>query len=115
MSTTLTSNGQGLDAEFHDAPPPETLDLEIDVHYQAQHVTVLHLKEPTGKQMRLAERELANGGNPASLRQYQMRLVASVANVPMEVIEAMPVSKINEAFSFLSPFIARGLATGVSL
>lgn len=105
-------NGADLSGEFKEPPPPATLELEVDVTFHAQHITVLRLKEPTGKQMRRAEQELVSGPNAHTLRMFQMRLIAEVANVPFEVIDQVPVSKLNQAMDFLSLIMDAGRETG---
>lgn len=92
---------------------PATMDLEVDVHFHAQHITVLHLKEPTAKQYRNAQRELVNGTTSFSNWNSHMRLIAEVANVPMEVVEQLPASKVIVARDFLERIMAAGLPTGL--
>ena len=117
-------NGASIDGAMHVAgsafhqiegeaePPPRTLDLDIDVMWHAQHITRLHLQEPTMKQMEAAERELGNSPTPSQFRRFQIALVAAVARVDKQVVEQMPVSQAQEAFNFLSRLLARGQQTG---
>lgn len=107
--------GNGAALEFR-AEPAKTKDLEVDVMFGAQRVTVLHLKEPTAQQQYLAERELSTTdprtARPAEWRMFMMVLVAGVANVPLDVIKALPVTKLEEAFDFLGTIRGIGQATG---
>jgi Phage tail assembly chaperone proteins, E, or 41 or 14 len=95
--------------------PPRTKDLEVDVMFKAQHITSLHLKEPTAKQQWMAERELSTRieqAPPHQVRKFMMVLIGGVANVPQEVIDQLPVTKLEEAFDFLLSLRDTGPATG---
>jgi hypothetical protein len=92
-----------------------TWDMPIDVKCNSQHVTRLHLKEPNGRQIEAAEKEIVVGGanvTPYMMRRYQITLIAQVARVPREVVESMPVSQIEEAFGFLSGLLNPGQRIG---
>jgi hypothetical protein len=94
---------------------PLTKDLEVDVTYHAQHITSLHLKEPTAKQQWIAEKELSTQihlAPPHQVRRFMIILVAGVSNRPVEVIEALPVTKLEEAFDFLASLRDTGPPTG---
>jgi hypothetical protein len=86
-------------------PPPDQLDLEIDVTFQKRRFTSLHLEEPTILAIERAERML-NVPPPAitalHIRQYQIELVAAVAKVPREVVLELRHSELTRAFDFLS-------------
>ena len=74
--------------EIEQEPPlPRTLDIDIDITFQKKRFTSLHLEEPTAKQLERAEIEL-NTASPTAytMRRYQIALVASVAQVPREVV-----------------------------
>ena len=113
MSDYRPGNGAG-NGEFHTIEPePERVrDMEIDVMWHSQHITRLHLQEPTGRQVETAEKELIGGPNAYTLRRYQITLIAQVAKVDRQVVESMPVSQIEEAFDFLGGLLARGRQTG---
>jgi hypothetical protein len=94
---------------------PRTRDLDVDVSYHAQHITSLHLKEPTAKQQWMAEKELSTRielAPPHQVRRFMMVLIAGVANVPQEVIDQLPITKLEEAFDFLVSLRDTGPATG---
>jgi hypothetical protein len=93
---------------------PRVLDIEIDppVEWNGKTYNVLHLKEPTGRQVERAEGELTANSNFQSLRKYQFALLSLVSGVPRQVIEQMRITQINEGTDFLRPFISGGQETG---
>ena len=96
-------------------PQARTLDMDIDVTFQKKRFTSLHLGEPTAKQLERAELEL-NTANPTAytMRRYQIALVASVAQVPREVVLELKFSQLNEAFDFLADLLDRSRKDGES-
>lgn len=106
-------NGTGrLAPEFggptHEPDGVETeLDLDIDppIEWNGETYKVLHLVEPTGKQIHQAEAVLTQG-NYQALRMYQFALISIVTKTPRPVIESMRISQINRAMRFLRPYIA---------
>lgn len=94
---------------------PRTLDLDIDVTFQKKRFTSLHLEEPTAKQLERAEIEL-NTANPTAytMRRYQIALIASVAQVPREVVLELRYTQLNEAFDFLSDLLDRSRKDGAT-
>jgi hypothetical protein len=106
--------GNGELPEFI-AERPRSKDLDVDVMFHAQHITSLHLKEPTAKQQWMAEKELSTRielAPPHQVRAFMIVLVMGVTNRPREVIESLPVSKLEEAFDFLLTLRDTGPATG---
>ena len=95
---------------------PRTLDLELDppIEYQGKTYTALHFEEPTTKQQRMSEQELAAGVNMLSLRNQQIALVSQCAGVPRQVIDMMRISQMVEAYNFLAPFSGAGPQTGAN-
>ena len=93
---------------------PRALDLELDppIDYQGKTYTTLHFEEPTTKQQRMSEQELAGGVNMLSLRNQQIALVSQCAGVPRNVVEMMRISQMVEAYNFLAPFSGGGPQTG---
>ena len=91
-------------AEAEDVEPlAATLDIEIDVEFAKKRFTVLHLREPKGKEIDAAERELnVTQPTPHHFRRYQLTMIARVAGVPMEVVGEVPISKLNRAWDFLA-------------
>jgi hypothetical protein len=96
-------------------PEPRTLDMDIDVTFQKKRFTSLHLEEPTAKQLERAEIEL-NTTSPTAytMRRYQIALVASVAQVPREVVLELKFSQLNEAFDFLADLLDRSRKDGAT-
>jgi len=104
------TSGNGLMPADDDLPA--TLDMEVDLKFHSQQITTLHLREPTAAQAETADKELAGGVNAHTLRRHQIALVAAVARVDRSVIGQLPVSQLEEAYSFLSRISARGRPTG---
>jgi Phage tail assembly chaperone proteins, E, or 41 or 14 len=102
-----------MDAEA-EAAAPRVLDLELDppVMFQKKPFAALHLEEPTGKMMERCEMELQGGVNAYSLRRAQITLIAAVAKVPREVVEAMPIGQIARAWDFLLKLLPAGQVIG---
>lgn len=91
-----------FDAAEPDVSDDASLDIEIDVHFQKKHFTVLHLEEPKAKHVEHAELELNTATpTPYNFRRYQIALVAGVAKVPREVILELPNSVLVRAWDFL--------------
>jgi hypothetical protein len=102
MMDALVDQFDAAEPEQQTADLPATLDLEIDVSFQKRHFTVLHLREPKGKEIERAEREL-NSVNltPYHFRKYQMALIAQVAKVPDEVVGELTNTQLRAAWLFL--------------
>ena len=117
MSEALIRQAHGGNGQLPDfiMETPRTKDIEVDVTYHSQRITSLHLKEPTAKQQWMAEKELSTRielAPPHQVRRFMMVLIGGVANVPQEVIEQLPVTKLEEAFDFLVSLRDTGQATG---
>ena len=82
---------------------PRTLDLTLDppIEWDSKFYDTLHLVEPTGRMLLLAEGELTGDLNPQKLRKFQIALISHGANVPRQVVERMGASQIREAYNFL--------------
>jgi hypothetical protein len=95
-------------------PPPATLDLELDppIEFQKKTFTVLHLREPRSGETQRALAELANGSNPYTQHRMATRLVAAVAQVPVEVVLKMPEGQVRRAMDFFERIGNAGQATG---
>jgi hypothetical protein len=112
---TISGNGVDLDSlEPIEVEPERVRDMAIDVKWKAQHITRLHLCEPTGAQFEKALVEIARGDDPHSIQRFKITLIAQVAKVPREVVEAMPISQIEEAADFLAPLLPGGRRTGAT-
>jgi hypothetical protein len=82
---------------------PRTLDLAIDppIEWDSKFYDTLHLREPTGRMLLLAEGELTGDLNPQKLRKFQIALISHGADVPRQVVERLPASLLREAYNFL--------------
>jgi Phage tail assembly chaperone proteins, E, or 41 or 14 len=102
--------------DARDPSVPLTRDIEIDppVEWNGKTYTTLHLEEPTTRQQKISEQELAGGVNMVTIRNQQIALVSQVSGVPRAVIEAMRISQMLEAYNFLAPYADAGPKTGVS-
>ena len=74
----------------------------------------LHLREPAFGEVRKAEGHLRAGLRPQAIRSYQMWLVTHVSGAPFQVIQKMPVSRLNEAAVYLQGFTLPGQRTGAT-
>lgn len=115
METTRTGNGVGSQMHALADANAVTKDLVIDPPIEwsdGKTYEVLHLQEPTGKQMEMAESELKAETNIYTLRRYQIALISHASKTPKGVIENMRISQIEEASSFLQRFTRGGRETG---
>ena len=107
------ANGNGEDlVPLEEEEPPSEMTMEIDVMFHAQHVTELHLREPTGKQYEKAIRELTNGNNPYTMERFKVTLIAESARVDRAIVEGMKKRQIEKAFDFLARLLGDGRITG---
>lgn len=74
--------------------------------------SAIALSEPTTGAIEAAERTLARGTNPASLRLYQSVLVTKCGDLPGSVISQLPVRIVDQAALFLQVFTKASQATG---
>lgn len=116
MSAALNGNGirPGMVEPTRNDELPQILVIEIDppIEWNGKTFAELRVEEPSGKAVRKAEQELAQGANFASLRSYQFALVSNATGVPVAVIEQMRISQIQQAADFLGRFMPGGLGTG---
>jgi hypothetical protein len=111
--TRLADDLDQADVSTDDSPPTSlTLVLDPPVEVDKKTFSSLHLVEPTGRQVQLAENEVGTQASFGAIRKYQFSLIARVGRVPVEVIHAMPISQINEAWGFLGPLVKGGPLTG---
>ena len=88
-------------------PPRLRLILAKPVTYRGKTYDRINLREPTGRQMETAAREInvpAGGITALHMRHYQTALIAAVARVPRPVVLAMRERDIQRAFDYLSGF-----------
>jgi hypothetical protein len=97
-----------------DAESAQEMDMDIDVMFHAQHITRLHLQEPTGAQYEKAMAELERSTSAYAMERFKITLIAQVARVDRAVVLGMKKSQIEAAFSFLSRLLDDGQKTGAS-
>ena len=102
----------GLDGEDHAGL--DTLELPVEPPVVINGVTYdcLALREPTLGDVRAAGSNLRNGATPDATRAYQICLVKSVSNWPLQAVELLPISVLNVAGMFCQNFLSVGLKTG---
>jgi len=101
MDAIIDQFDDAISTDEDAAGSPPTLDIEIDVTFQKKRFEVLHLREPKAKEVERAERELVRDALPHHFRLYQMRMIALVAQVPIEVVGELSHSQVMEAWRFL--------------
>lgn len=89
-----------------------TLDLEPPVVFGPNTYTELDLSEPKTGDVERAERELRGGLNSETLRKYQIVLVSKASGLGADVIQSLPIRKLDEASRYLQGFINPGRQTG---
>ena len=67
-------------------------------------VDQLELREPTTGEVEEAQRKLTANTSEA-MRAMQIHLIALVAELPRPIVEAMPISIINQGSRYLTGFI----------
>ena len=94
----------------------EELQTELEVHfdpalvYNGDSYDSVTVREPTAKQVQLAEAALKQSVNVATMREYQILLVSLVAGIKRGHAEQMPISKLNQLSAFVQGFIDGPLA-----
>ena len=104
-----------MDLPKYDLPEPELV-IEFDPPLKISNLECaqLTLREPTGAEVRAAEGHLRKGVTAETVRMYQMALIKAVSGSSQQVIDLMPISKINEAAEYLQGFVTPSQTTGNS-
>ena len=97
--------------EADDDPQPETLEIVPPISFAGQTYYEMVLREPLGHELRKA-RQLMTKATLFESRRGQMHLVSLVTGLPAPVIDAMPISLLNNASRSLARFIVAGRRTG---
>ncbi len=97
--------------ETKDLPDQITIALNPPVVFDQREYPQLVLREPRAGDVLLAEQQVKNSVNPWTIRNRQIHLIAKCADVPLPVIEKLPMRKYNQAWAFISPFFDAGLET----
>ncbi len=93
-----------------DLPPSLVID-GLDIEWNGQKCDAIELREPKMHEMRTAYHELKND-DAESMANFQIALVCAVSGKPKQIIERMSVSKMHEAFEYVSGFMNPGPTTG---
>ena len=110
----LSPDEAELDAVADLADLTKTIVIDPPLKFRGATYDTMVLAEPNGKMVRQAEAMLRNGGNVESLRRYQFLLISLVSKWPQDVLELLPITKLDEAGTFLSRFTRLGQPTGES-
>ena len=94
--------------------PPDTMTILLDppVAYGGGEVAELRLREPTGRQVREAERELGAEAPWVNAVAYELKLIGLVTGLPTAALDALPIGATNFAAAFLQEFIEAGADLG---
>jgi hypothetical protein len=87
-------------------PADRTLVIPINppIKHEGGEVSELKLREPTGKEMREAERKFDGGVTPETLSNFNAALISAVSGVPEEALNKLPVSIEQKAVDYLRGF-----------
>ena len=94
-----------------DLPISKVIDFDTPIEWASAKYDSIELREPKMKELSLAYGEL-KGNDAQAMAKFQMSLVCAVSGAPRQVIENMPISKMNEAFKYLQGFMEVGQETG---
>ena len=90
------------------AKPTLDAELVIDVSPRIEQagriLSQLELREPTTGEVEEAQRKLGATVNAATLRESQIHLVSLVSEMPRFMINALPISKLDQASRYLLGF-----------
>ena len=70
------------------------------------------LREPKAIHVKRAEAEL-KAMTPEAMRAYEFRLISEVSGIPIPALHEVPVSRLNEAATYLASFVEGGRVTAV--
>jgi hypothetical protein len=95
-----------IESEKVDRDPPPDLQIVIDPAVVVHNTTcdLLDLREPTGAEMDAAYIEMGLSPTSYGLRKFQIMLVARVSGLNRAIIEALPISVVNQATQYLMGF-----------
>jgi hypothetical protein len=87
-------------------PADRTLVIPINppIKHEGGEVSELKLREPTGKEMREAERKFDGGMTPEAVSNFEVALVGAVSGVPEVALNKLPVSVMRRASDFVRGF-----------
>jgi hypothetical protein len=97
--------------ERAELPDQVTISLSPPVVFDRRDYAQLVVREPRAGEVLMAEQQVKNSVNPWTIRNRQIHLIAKCSDVPLPVVEMLPMRKFNEAWAFISPFFTVGLET----
>lgn len=113
-----TGNGlhlPGQPVQGADEPPAWDMEINPEINWSnGQTYKVLHLREPTAKELRDAQEALPPatvGTSPQQGTDFQIVLVSKVTGAPRGVVEKLRFSELQKAFDFLAALMAGGQPT----
>ena len=108
----IEDGGEGSDDDESPPDGPVTLSLDAPITFLGASYGELDLREPLASEIRKARLLMRTAGSLFESRRAQMALVTSVSGLPAPVIDALPITKLNEAGRILSRFTMAGRPTG---
>jgi hypothetical protein len=93
-------------------PDTHVLTLDPPVELSNRTVSELFLREPTAKEMQLAESHLRGQFGAGQVRSYEVALVSRVSGVSEAVIESLLITQHNEAIQYIENFSNAGQRIG---
>lgn len=86
-----------------DLPPSLVID-DLGIEWNGGKYDAIELKEPKAIHIEKAMSSVNGTLTDQSVIKYQIALICAVSGLPRQVIEEMPISKLNEAFKYLQGF-----------
>jgi hypothetical protein len=100
-----------MDEAVTSRPTQITISIDPPLKFGGGDFSQLVLHEPTAGEVLLGEMQIKGGVNAWTLRNRMMHMVAKCAGVPFPVVEMLPMTTFNKAWSFIHPFYETGLET----
>jgi len=97
--------------EIDEQPAELVIEIDPPIVMKGGTYDSITLREPKVIEVRQAENHLRTNVNMETMRRFQVALVAKVAGVDEPVIEGLPISKLNQAVTYLQNFISSGQPT----
>lgn len=76
--------------------------LEPAIEHAGGTVAALHLREPTGREMREAERTLSDAISVESSSAFEIALIGAVSGLPEDVLNKLKISVMHRARQFVT-------------
>lgn len=88
-----------------------TIPLPTPVEWSGRQYNELTLIEPRAGHVLFAEQQLKASTSPWNLRNRQIHLISKCADLPIPVVEKLPMRVFNEAWNYIVPFFEASLST----